>query len=173
MTRGTALFALPRNSPSPHAAGMHLLLGHPLVLAARHPKSPAGRRIVPLPGFVIDLLTDHQRRYPPGVAGLVFTSRSGAAVRRTTFRAKVWRPSLVRAGLLGKIVEVGERKIVAHWHDGQGRECSKQFPTVRKRRTISSSTPTEGSGFMISATHMPPGLSRPVYRSTTVRGHGP
>jgi hypothetical protein len=53
-------------------------------------------------------------------------------VRRTTFRAKVWRPSLVRAGLLGKIVEVGERRIMAHWHDGQGRECSQQFPTARE-----------------------------------------
>jgi len=42
------------------------------------------------------------------------------------FRAKVWRPSLVRAGLLGKIVEVGPRKVMAHWHDGEGRECSKR-----------------------------------------------
>jgi hypothetical protein len=48
------------------------------------------------------------------------------------FRAKVWRPSLVRAGLLGKIVEVGPRKVMAHWHDGEGRECSKQFPTARE-----------------------------------------
>ena len=74
-----------------------------------YPKSRAGRRIVALPGFVVDLLTEHKRRYPTGADGRVFTSRSGAAVRRTTFRAKVWRPSLVRAGLLGKIVEVGDR----------------------------------------------------------------
>jgi integrase len=97
-----------------------------------YPKSRAGRRIVPLPRFIIDLLTEHQCRYPPGAAGLVFTSRSGAAVRRTTFRAKVWRPSLVRAGLLGKIVEVGPRKIMAQWHDGESRECSQQFPTARE-----------------------------------------
>jgi integrase len=97
-----------------------------------YPKSRAGRRIVPLPGFVIDLLTEHQRHYPPGVGGLVFTSRSGAAVRRTTFRAKVWRPSLLRAGLLGKIVEIGEYKFIAHWQDGQGREWSKEFTTSRE-----------------------------------------
>jgi hypothetical protein len=64
--------------------------------------------------------------------GLVFTSRSGAAVRRTTFRAKVWRPSLVRAGLLGKIVEVGEHKVMAHWHDGEGHEWSKDFTSGRE-----------------------------------------
>jgi integrase len=97
-----------------------------------YPKSRAGRRIVPLPGFVIELLTEHQRRYPPGTAGLVFTSRSGAAVRRTTFRAKVWRPSLVRAGLLGKIVEVGEHTFMAHWQDGEGCEWSTEFTTGRE-----------------------------------------
>lgn len=36
-----------------------------------------------LPGFVVDLLTEHQRRYPPGAAGLVFTSRNGGVVYRT------------------------------------------------------------------------------------------
>jgi hypothetical protein len=38
---------------------------------------------VRLPGFVVDLLTEHQRRYPPGAAGLVFTSRNGGVVYRT------------------------------------------------------------------------------------------
>jgi integrase len=97
-----------------------------------YPKSRAGRRIVPLPAFVVELLTEHKKRYPPGAGGLAFTSRSGAAVRRTTFRAKVWRPSLARAGLLGKIVEVGEYKFMAHWHDGEGHEWSKEFTTRRE-----------------------------------------
>jgi integrase len=97
-----------------------------------YPKSRAGRRIVPLPGFVVDLLTEHKRRYPPGAGGLVFTSRSGAVVRRTTFRAKVWRPSLVRAGLLGKVVEIGEHKFMTHWQDGAGCEWSKEFTTGRE-----------------------------------------
>jgi integrase len=97
-----------------------------------YPKSRAGRRVVPLPGFVVELLTEHQRHYQPGAGGLVFTSRSGAAVRRTTFRAKVWRPSLVRAGLLGKVVEVGEHKVMAHWQDSEGREWSKEFTISRE-----------------------------------------
>lgn len=97
-----------------------------------YPKSRAGRRVVPLPGFVVELLTEHKDRYQPGAGGLVFTSRSGAAVRRTTFRAKVWRPSLIRAGLLGKIVEVGEYKFMAHWHDSEGHDWSKEFTTARE-----------------------------------------
>jgi hypothetical protein len=87
---------------------------------------------VPLPGFVVELFTEHKHRYPPSASGLVFTSRSGAAVRRTTFRAKVWRPSLVRAGLLGKVVEAGPDKLMAHWQDGAGHEWSKEFATGRE-----------------------------------------
>jgi len=94
-----------------------------------YPKSRAGRRVVSIPGLVVKLLTDHKRRYPPCAAELVFTSRSGAVVRCTTFRAKVWRPSLVRAGLLGKVVEVGEHKFMAHWQAGAGCEWSKAFTT--------------------------------------------
>jgi integrase len=97
-----------------------------------YPKSRAGRRVVPLPGFVIELLTEHKHRYPPNAGGLVFTSRSDAAVRRTTFRAKVWRPSLVRAGLLGKAVEAGPHKLMAHWQDDTGHEWSKEFTTTRE-----------------------------------------
>src|SRR5437773_6118857 len=52
---------------------------------------------------------------PAGPSGLVFASRTGAPVRRTTFRAKVWRPSLVRAGLLGKVVEAGPDKYLTRW----------------------------------------------------------
>jgi integrase len=47
-----------------------------------YPKSRAARRTVPLPAFVVDLLTEHRQRYPTGPQGLVFTSRTGTAVRR-------------------------------------------------------------------------------------------
>jgi Phage integrase family len=65
---------------------------------------------------------------PPG-SGLVFTSRTGAAVRRTTFRAKVWRPSLVRAGLLGRVERLGADRFRAVWPDGTGGELSREFAT--------------------------------------------
>jgi hypothetical protein len=51
--------------------------GH--VTGQPYPKSRAGRRIVPLPGFVIELLTEHKHRYLPSASSVVFTSRSGAA----------------------------------------------------------------------------------------------
>jgi integrase len=94
-----------------------------------YPKSRAGRRIVPLPAFVVELLAAHRRVYADGRSGLVFTSRTGEALRRGTFRARIWRPSLVRAGLLGKVVDVGERRFMACWQDRGGRELSKEFTT--------------------------------------------
>lgn len=64
-----------------------------------YPKSRAGRRSVPLPPFVKELLTLHLRDYPVGSDGLVFVARTGEALKRGTFRARVWKPSLRRAGL--------------------------------------------------------------------------
>jgi integrase len=94
-----------------------------------YPKSRAGRRVVPLPAFVVELLAAYRRTYADGRSGLVFTSRSGEALRRGTFRARIWRPSLVRAGLLGKVVEVGKARLMACWQDRGGHEQSKEFTT--------------------------------------------
>lgn len=97
-----------------------------------YPKSRAGRRVVPLPPFVVKLLSEHKGLYPPGESGHVFTSRGGEVLRRGTFRARIWRPSLVRAGLLGKIAEVGEREYLAHWTDKDGSARSTEFATERE-----------------------------------------
>lgn len=64
-----------------------------------YPKSKAGRRSVPLPAFVVELLTQHARDYPPGALDLIFTARTAEPLKRGTFRARVWKPSLQRAGL--------------------------------------------------------------------------
>lgn len=64
-----------------------------------YPKLKAGRRRVPLPGFVVQALTEHARCFGNGGDGLVFTTSTGEAIRRGTFRARVWKPSLQRAGL--------------------------------------------------------------------------
>jgi integrase len=64
-----------------------------------YPKSKAGRRNVPLPVFVVRLLRNHARDYQPGETGLVFTARTGAPVKRGTFRARIWKPALLRSGL--------------------------------------------------------------------------
>ena len=76
-----------------------------------YPKSRAGRRVVPLPDFVTELLAAHREAFPPGPADEVFTNTSGGPLRRTLFRARVWRPALVRAGLgsTGSVTSPTER----------------------------------------------------------------
>lgn len=77
------------------------------VTTKAYPKSKAGRRSVPLPAFVVDLLRAHRGNYSPGPAGEVFTNPTGGPLRRTLFRPRDWRPALVRAGLLGKVTQTG------------------------------------------------------------------
>ncbi|MCA1694829.1 MAG: site-specific integrase, partial [Actinobacteria bacterium] len=48
------------------------------------PKSKAGFRTIPMPKSVADVLAAHLARYPPSPEGLIFTSRSGNALRRNT-----------------------------------------------------------------------------------------
>ena len=64
-----------------------------------YPKSRAGRRSVPLPGFAVAALAEHRQRFGNHPDGLVFVASTGAPLKRGTFRAKVWKPSLQRAGL--------------------------------------------------------------------------
>ncbi|GLX09278.1 hypothetical protein [Microbispora sp. NBRC 16548] len=97
-----------------------------------YPKSKAGRREVPLPPFVVELLAAHRERYPAGPVGEVFTNAAGGPLRRTLFRARDWRPSLVRAGLLGKVVEAGPNAFLGVWQDKEGLEHRQEFPTHRE-----------------------------------------
>ena len=63
-----------------------------------YPKSRAGVRRVPLPRFSVVALRTHQATYPhPG--DLVAATRTGGPLRRSTFRRRVWVPSLQRADL--------------------------------------------------------------------------
>ena len=39
----------------------------------------------------------------------MFINEAGTPLRRTLFRAGIWRPSLVRAGLLGKVALEGDK----------------------------------------------------------------
>lgn len=93
-----------------------------------YPKSRAGRRVVPLPSMVSDLLKRHRDEYGTGPAGEVFTNEAGTPLRRTLFRARIWRPALVRAGLLGAVAEEGE-KFRATWPTTTG-DMSEVFSTA-------------------------------------------
>ncbi|WP_327005872.1 tyrosine-type recombinase/integrase [Dactylosporangium sp. NBC_01737] len=69
---------------------------------------------------------------PPRPTALLFTSRSGQPLLRSTFRRQVWRPALVRAGLLGRVTEPRPGEWLASWPDAVGIEHSKAFETERE-----------------------------------------
>lgn len=88
------------------------------------PKSAAGRRVVPLPNWLVTELADHVKQFPKGERGLVFPNDAGAPLRRGLFRTRVWRPALVRAGLLGEVSQVDDGW-EAVWMDGEGNVYSE------------------------------------------------
>jgi len=98
-----------------------------------YPKSRAGYRTVPLPGMVRELLIRQRATYGEGPAGEVFVNEAGTPLRRTHFRARIWRPSLVRAGLLGQVTEdrEGEKPVfVAAWTTDVGTTETMRVRTV-------------------------------------------
>ena len=80
-----------------------------------YPKSRAARREVPLPAFVVELMRAHRLDYLPGDLDLIFTARTAAPLKRGTFRAKVWKPSLQRAGLASTLRFHDLRHSYATW----------------------------------------------------------
>jgi integrase len=97
-----------------------------------YPKSRAGRREVPIPDHEAQLLKIHRELLKPGPAGEVFTNQAGGPMRRTLFRARVWRPSLVRAGLLGQVDKLGHFSYRATWSGADGLEWSLDFSSEQE-----------------------------------------
>ena len=91
------------------------------------PKSRAGRREIPLPSWLVPLLREHLETYPPNDDGLIFTNQAGGPLRRTLFRSRVWKPSLVRAGLLGEIRAEDDDTHTGLWADSDGVKHTEQF----------------------------------------------
>ena len=81
----------------------------------------------------------------PKPAALVFATRDGSPLRRSNFRRQVWRPALVRAGLLGKVAEVSPDKWHAKWTDATGVEWLPSSRPSGKPSTRSRSRPLAGS----------------------------
>jgi integrase len=97
-----------------------------------HPKSTAGRRTVPLPDWLIPIIQAHRDRYSPGAFGLLYPNQVGKPLRRTLFRARVWRPTLVRAGLLGRVTEITATTYQGEWTDESGIQVIEKFPTYQQ-----------------------------------------
>lgn len=97
-----------------------------------YPKTGRSRRAIPLPPFAVELLREHRVRVPATPAGDVFTNVAGGPLRRSLFRSRVWRPALVRAGLLGAVAGEGEgeaRRYLACWTGPGGLEERAGFAT--------------------------------------------
>jgi integrase len=60
------------------------------------PKTEAARRVIPLPATVTAALRAHLRAYPPGPAGLLFTTPAGNVLNPANWRHRIWRP-LIRS----------------------------------------------------------------------------
>lgn len=91
------------------------------------PKTAAGRRTVPMPGWLVRIVREHLDQWPTGEGAPVFANEVGAPLRRTLFRSRIWRPSLVRAGLLGQVV--GDGPFVGRWADDEGTRHQEEFRT--------------------------------------------
>jgi integrase len=61
------------------------------------PKTAAGRRVVPIPRQLVELLAWYRQAFPS--PELVFTDTAGGPLRRTGFRTRVWKPAVRRSGL--------------------------------------------------------------------------
>jgi integrase len=92
-----------------------------------YPKSRAGRRTIPLPGWLAPIIRAHLAEWPTDDSGPIFANEVGGPLRRTLFRTRIWRPSLVRAGMLGAVVQLGHREWNAQWTDTAGVKHSERL----------------------------------------------
>jgi integrase len=56
------------------------------------PNTSASCRVIPLSATVTAALRAHLRRYPPGPAGLLFTTPAGDVLNPANWRQRIWRP---------------------------------------------------------------------------------
>ena len=88
-------------------------------------KTPAGRRTIQLPPFLVAMLAEHlARRGSPGPGELVFVAPRGGTLHMTNFHRRVWLPAVRTAGLegftfhglrhstVGLMVEMGHHPLV-------------------------------------------------------------
>ncbi|MCN0178498.1 tyrosine-type recombinase/integrase [Salinispora arenicola] len=101
---------------------------HGGIVLRAYPKSRAGVRAVPMPPFLVEELRRRATGASPNGRALVFADRAGGPQRRSNFRRRVWLPSLVHAGLLGRVAELASGRWLAVWPDRDGRKQRAEFP---------------------------------------------
>jgi integrase len=97
-----------------------------------YPKSNAGRRTVPLPGWLVPIIREHLDQYPGPAEAPIYANSVGKPLRRTLFRSRVWRPALVRAGMLGTLTVIDDNTVQATWTDNTGATLTKEFATEQE-----------------------------------------
>jgi len=88
-------------------------------------KTPAARRTIQLPPFLVAMLAEHlARRGTPGPGELVFVAPRGGTLQMTNFHRRNWLPAVAKAGLpgftfhglrhstVGLMVEMGHHPLV-------------------------------------------------------------
>ncbi|MEO3923876.1 tyrosine-type recombinase/integrase [Micromonosporaceae bacterium B7E4] len=120
---------------------------HGEIVIRPYPKTRAGVRTVPMPAFLVEALRQRLGDAKPDTRALVFADRDGGPLRRSNFRRRIWLPSLVRAGLLGQVVNLGPRRWRAVWPDPDGMDQSAEFTTERAAVTHVAKEATGGLRF--------------------------
>ena len=121
-----------------------------------YPKSRAGRRTVPLPTLVRAHLAHQRQQYGLGAHGEVFVNEAGNPLRRGLFRTRIWRPSLVRAGLLGSVV-ADHGHFRASWTTQAVSTCTSDHPTASQAVHAVARAADGGLRFPTSVPHTPRG----------------
>ncbi|MGH3503668.1 MAG: tyrosine-type recombinase/integrase [Nocardioidaceae bacterium] len=96
-----------------------------------YPKSQASQRTVPIAPFLLDALRAHRELTGADEDEPVFTGPDGGVLLRGNFRRRVWRPALVRSGLLGRVVALNNGSFLAFWHRQDGTKGSTELPSER------------------------------------------
>ena len=130
-------------------------------LAKPYPKSKASRRTVPIPPSPSSSCARTPSTTSLSQAGHIFTNEVGGPLWRGHFRARVWRPALVRAGLLGRVEQLAERdceELDGGRRDGAVSDVQERTPICFRW----SVTPLAAYASTTFATHMRHGWSAPA-----------
>lgn len=119
------------------------------VVIRPYPKTRAGVREVPMAPFLVTEMRALCGRHDiePDHRALVFASRNGTPLRRSNFRRQVWRPALVKAGLLGKVEQLGPNKWRARWRDSDGATLTREVCTERDAAELVATHAADGLRF--------------------------
>lgn len=78
---------------------------------------------------LVPIIRTNLERYPVPPEAPIYANTVDKPLRRTLFRARVWRPALVQAGMLGNLTIIDDHTVRAGWTDATGAMLAKEFPT--------------------------------------------